>query len=329
MSEPHQGSRPEGLAPPLSAGLAPVSPSPHSPSPHSIEGPPPARLRLAGSLDQLRHGMLVHVDEQGQVRSPARYRALSLLDFAVSAGAASLGTALYATFFGPFAGGLAALFLGGTVLISSQRRRRVEQVAAFIAEGRLVEAEALCRRLLSARLLPARAAAAAHHGLSVVAARRGDFGEALLEVRAALHLHRRALRRGLSLDLLAYAEIGLLVNLGRVSEARTRLSARGAVPEGDYLRVLHWSADLAVQFAEQRLAIDDDELWSRSRRALELLGMPHLLALCAWGSAARGDESLSDHLLAEAIDRATPECAATFPSLWRWVEARRPRLSPP
>jgi len=293
--------------------------------------PAPARprLQLAPSLEGLRQGMLVHVDEAGQVRSPARYRALRLLDLGASTAAALLGSALYASFFGPLAGALAAGFFGATVLVSARRRGQMERIAALVAEGRLGEAEALCRRLLAQRLLPARVAAAAHQGLSVVATRRGDFAEALGEVRVALHLLRRWRRGGLHAELLAYSEVGLLVNLERVDEARAALAARGRVPAGDYLRVLHWSAELAVQFAAGVVEIDEDELWTRSRRALHLVGLPHLLALCAWASAARGDDGMSDHLLAEALDRATSDSAVTFPALWRWVDGRRARLAGP
>jgi hypothetical protein len=33
---------------------------------------------------------------------------------------------------------------------------------------------------------------------------------------------------------------------------------------------------------------------------------------------------MADHLAAEALDRATPDSPVTFPSLWKWLEARRP-----
>ena len=258
---------------------------------------------------------------------------------------AGLGSLFYAGLFGPVWGLAAGVVFGGAIAIGIARRRRLRRVAELIADNRLAEAERLCRHALSGRFVPRAISAAAHHNLGIIASRRGEFAIALEEVRASAKLRQGGLRlsrRNVYADILGYAEITLLVNLGRTGEARARLDARSVtpvgLPEGDLLALLHIAADLSVQFAEGRPTLDNDQLWDCSRRALRLHSAPHLLALCAWAHAEfaspsiTGDDSnleMSDHLLAEALDRvrATPESPITFPSLWAWVESRRPRLS--
>ena len=291
--------------------------------PRPIDGPPPRALQLADSIEVARRGQLLHVDERGHVRSPARYRLLTALAYGYSGALATLGATFCAGVFGPAWGAAAAVLFGGSFVVGVHRRRQTTRAAGLIAEGRLVEAEATCRELLSSRLSSRELRAGAHQNLAVVASRRGDFEEALVHTRAAIRLRHSALRRSVQLELLAYLELMLLVNLGRVGEARARLTARGAIPDGDYLRMLHWTADLAVQFAEGRVALDEEDLWERGRAALRITGAANLLALCAWAYARQGEAEMAVHLLAEAADRADVETAIGFPRLWAWVEERR------
>jgi hypothetical protein len=125
------------------------------------------------------------------------------------------------------------------------------------------------------------------------------------------------------LDVLAYLEIALLVNLGRTGEARARLDGRGTPPQGNYLKVQHWTADLYVQFAEGRCTIDEDQLWERSHAALQITGAAQLLALCSWAYGERRDAEMAAHLLDQAVDRAEPGMAQRAPALWRWVETKK------
>jgi len=201
------------------------------------------------------------------------------------------------------------------------------RAAALIQADRLEEAEVLCQQMLGARFVPKRLRAAAHQNLAAIATRRGEFETALDHVRKAIRLRHSALRaKNVLVDILSYAEVTLLVNLGRVGEARARMDARGTVPEGDFLRVQHWTADLYVQFSEGQLRLEDDALWERSQAALRITGASHLLALCSWAYTLRRDDDMSTHLLTEAIDRAEPSTAVSSPSLWRWVEQRRATL---
>ena len=61
-----------------------------------IDGPPPRGLVLARSIEAARRGQLVHLDERGHVRSPARFRLLTAVGYAWSGGMAALGTAFCA-----------------------------------------------------------------------------------------------------------------------------------------------------------------------------------------------------------------------------------------
>ncbi|MSP62747.1 MAG: hypothetical protein EXR72_20935 [Myxococcales bacterium] len=282
---------------------------------------PVPELRLARSLEEAGRGSFVHIDGSGQVRSPARYRAITALAYGLSGGVVVAATAFYIGVFGPLGAAVGIVF-GAAYWFGLTRGRRMSQAAALIQSDRLDEAEVLCRQTLAGRLVPRRLRAVAHQNLSAVAARRGDFETSLTEVRKAMKLRHSSLRRSVYQDVLAYVEVALLVNLGRVGEARARLDGRGKPPEGNYLRVQHWTVDLYVQFAEGRLGLDEDALWERSQSALQITGAAQLLALCAWGYAERRDEDMSSHLLEQAIDRAEPNLALRVPALWKWVESR-------
>jgi tetratricopeptide (TPR) repeat protein len=286
----------------------------------------PVELKLADSLESADHGMFVHIDGKGQVRSPARYHALTALAYGLSAGAILASTILYMDMFGPV-GSSVGVVLSAALAVGVGRGRRMIRAAALIQADRLEEAEMLCRELLAGRFVPKQLRASAYQNLAAIATRRGQFDVALEHVRRAIQLRHSAFRlRNVVVDILAYTEVTLLVNLGRVGEARARMDARGQAPGGDFLRVQHWTAELYVQFAEQRLGLEEDALWERSQAALRITGAGQLLALCSWAYTLRGDEDMAQHLLEQAIDRAEPSAAATFPLLWRWVDQRRVTL---
>jgi tetratricopeptide (TPR) repeat protein len=286
----------------------------------------PVALRLADTLESAGRGTFVHIDGKGRVRSPTRYRVMTAMAYGLSAGAIVASTWLYVDIFGPL-GSLVGLLLGGAFAVGIRRGRRMIHAAALVQADRLDEAEELCKATLAGRFVPRRLRAAAHQNLAAVSSRRGQFETALEHVRKAIALRHSAFRsKNVLVDILSYAEVTLLVNLGRTGEARARLEARGKVPEGDFLRVQHWTADLFVQFAEGRLGLEDDALWERAQAALRITGAAQLLALCAWGYTQRGDVDLSSHLLEQAIDRSEPSTPVTCPSLWKWVEERRKQL---
>jgi tetratricopeptide (TPR) repeat protein len=291
----------------------------------------PVSLKLAQSLETAGRGTFVHIDGKGQVRSPVRYRVMTALAYGLSSGAILASSWLYIDIFGPL-GAMVGVALGGAFAVGLRRGRRMIRAAALIQSDRLDEAEALCQDTLAGRFVPRRLKAAAHQNLAAVATRRGQFEAALEHVRKAIQLRHSAFgSRNVLVDILAYAEVTLLVNLGRLGEARARLEARGKVPDGDFLRVQHWTADLYVQFAEGRLALDEDGLWQRGQAALRITGAAHLLALCAWAYTQRGDQDMARHFLEQALDRAEPSTPVTSPLLWRWVEERRQAegLEPP
>ena len=222
--------------------------------------PAPA-LRIARTLEEAGRGSFVHIDGRGEVRSPSRYRVMTAVGYGLTGGLVVAATLFYIGVFGPL-GAVAGMIFSGAFWRGHVRGRRMTRAATLIQADRLDEAEALCRQALRGRFVPKRLRAVAHQNLSAVAARRGDFEGSLKELREAVKLRHSAFRKNVYLDVLAYVEIALLVNLGRVAEARARLDGRGKIPEGNYLRVQHWTADLYVQFGEGRLTLDEGvRLW--------------------------------------------------------------------
>lgn len=274
--------------------------------------------RLAESLAQAHRGELVHLDEEGQVRSPTRYRVLRALRKASGIGLVTLGGVIYTGLFGSVWGTVAMVCFAAVVATGWAHRRELESAQALIGAGRIDAAEELCKRLLHAALVPTSVRATAHHDLALCAMRRGDFEAALTELRRALRFHGPLSGRDPLAEAAARQEVLLLVNLGLLDEAQAKLRNL-ATPRGDYLRLLDDMAVLAVHFATGVPVWDDAVLWECSRRALSLHVSAPLLALCAWSWSARGDEVMADHLCAEALGRAVPHDETSFPSLWRWV----------
>jgi uncharacterized protein HemY len=278
------------------------------------------RAVLARSLDEAGTGMLVHVDRHGHVRSPVRYHLLQGVGYLGLGGILSLPL-LYGVIFGP-----AGALLGGGLSVLSVMRVRpsmaVQRAIRLSAHGRFDEAEPLLQRAATAWLAPRATRAAAHHGLAVCHAMRGDFEAALHHVRLA---YQRRAQPTLQSRIRIYLEIHLLVNLDRVSEARAQLAALGSAPEGEFLRVAHWLAELYVCMAEGDHDLSDDELHERARKALAMTAGSPLLGLCAWAHVRRGDRDQAEHLLAEAFDRlADDRIEHIMPRLHAWMEENRP-----
>jgi hypothetical protein len=122
-----------------------------------------------------------------------------------------------------------------------------------------------------------------------------------------------------------------LVNLGRAGEARQRFEQKhGKVPEGDYLRVQHWAAELYICLAEGEHRLSSDELHERSHAALGITGAAGLLGLCAWAQHHKGDTDQAWHLLHEAYDRKSGTgLERGLPRLWEWMEKHRAEAGVP
>ena len=246
-------------------------------------------MRLADSLEDAAPRTFVHVDRKGQVRSPARYKALQAASYGAAAAIVGGVTVMYGALLGVPGIGVGAAFAAyfgwhlralapvaqsdGAARARSARRGR-----GAPAQGAGVVA------------LPEARAALAEQNLGAVYNRRGNFEEALAHQRAAMTLYARGNAKSPMRQVVEYAEIITLVNLGRVGEARQRFDQKqGKVPEGDYLRMQHWGAELYVCLAEGEHRLDPEQLHQCAIAALKITGAAALLGLSAWAHWKLGD----------------------------------------
>jgi tetratricopeptide (TPR) repeat protein len=284
-------------------------------------GPAPP-MKLAESLEDAAPRTFVHVDRKGQVRSPARYRALQAVSYGAAATIVGGVTVMYGALLGPWGvsvGAAFAAYFGWQM----RRSRLLQKATVLLVNERLDEAEALFRKVLASWRCPRHVAALAEQNLGAVYNRRGNFEEALSHQRAAMTLYAKSNTRSPMRQVVEYAEIFTLVNLGRVGEARQRFDQKqGKVPEGDYLRMQHWGAELYVCLGEGEHRIDPEQLHQCAIAALKITGAAALLGLTSWAHWKMGDTDQAWHLLAEAYDRRKgARLERTLPLLWQWMEA--------
>lgn len=277
--------------------------------------------RLARSLDTATPRSVVHVDKRGNVRSPARYRALQGLGYVSMASTAALPV-LYGLLLG-VPGAVLGMGLAGFFGVRIRHNLTLRRAGNLLVHGDTERAEAVLERLSRARLIQRQTRALAHQNLATCRVRHDDFEGALHHVRRARDLHRRS--RGLYAAMAAYLEMHILIGLDRVQEARAMLDTLGPVPEGEYLRVTHWTAELHVCLAEGEHGLAEDELHERARKGLAMTVGSTLLGLTAWAYDHIGDADMSAHLLAEAFDRlADDRIEHMMPKLYAWMVTHRP-----
>jgi hypothetical protein len=279
------------------------------------------KMVLARSLEDAPPRAFVHVDNQGRVRSPTRYRVLQAMSYG-AAGVVAVGvTAFYGALLGPAGWAIGAgvsAYLGWHI----RRGRRVERAARLIMHDRLDEAEAILQSVLRSWRCPKPLRALAEQNLAMIRLRRGEFEAALAHERTAMTLYARLRSKSVFARTVEYWEVSTLVNLDRTGEARQRLEQRGPAPAGDYLRLQHWMAELYVCLAEGEHRLTSDELHERARTALSITGASALLGLTAWAHAYRKDTDQAWHLLREAYDRRSAfPLDRAFPKLHAWMEA--------
>jgi hypothetical protein len=278
---------------------------------------------LARNLEEAAPRTFVHIDARGQVRSPARYRAIEAASYGALGGITLGVTVVYGAmlgFPGVALGAAVGLWFGWLL----RRGRMLQKATLLLAHDRLDEAEALLQRVLSSWPRPRAVRALAEQNLGAVCARRGDWEGALGHQRAAMTLYAQRRRRSPMARLVEYAEITTLVNLDRVGEARHRLDerARDGAPRGNYLRLQLWVAELYVCLAEGEHRFDADALHERARTALGITGAAALLGLCAWAHHQSGDTDQAWHLLRESLDRREGQLIdRLLPRLHAWMEA--------
>ncbi len=284
----------------------------------TVDPTPP--MVLARSLEEAPPRAFVHVDNQGRVRSPARYRALQAISYG-TAGALAVGlTIFYGAVLGPagvaIGAGVSAYFAW-----HFRRGRRIEEAARLIMHDRLDEAEAVLQRVLRSWRCPKQLRALAEQNLAMISMRRGNFEDALQRQRTAMTIYARLRSKSVFARTIAYSEVITLVNLDRVGEARQRLEQRGPIPDGDYLRLQHWMAELYVCLGEGEHRFTADELHERARTGLAITGASALLGLAAWAHFFKNDLDQAWHLLREAYDRRTSfPLDRVMPKLHAWME---------
>jgi tetratricopeptide (TPR) repeat protein len=286
------------------------------------EAAPSPPMQLAESLEQAAPRTFVHVDRKGQVRSPARYKALQAASYGAAAAIVGGVTVMYGALLGVPGVGIGAAFAAyfGWHL---RRGRMLHKATVLLVHDQLDEAEALLRKVLSSWRCPRHVAALAEQNLGAVYNRRGNFEEALAHQRASMTLYARGNAKSPMRQVVEYAEMITLVNLGRIGEARQRLDQKhGVVPEGDYLRLQHWGAELYVCLAEGDHKLDPDGLHQCAIAALKITGAAALLGLTAWAHWKMNDLDQAWHLLREAYDRREGvRLERSMPLLWTWMES--------
>ena len=280
-------------------------------------------MLLASTLASAPPRAFVHVDDNGQVRSPARYKALQAVSYAAAGSVVAGVTGIYGALLGP-PGVLIGLGLGAYLAWHVRRGRRLQEAVTLLAHDRLDEAEQALNEVRFSFRCPRPLRAMAEQNLGSIASRRGDYETALEHQRNALVLYARMRRKNPMRQLTEYAEEVTLVNLGRTGESRQRFDARAGdgPPVGDYLLLQHWVAELYICLAEGSHRFDGDELHARARIGLQVSGAAALLGLLAWAELESGDRDFAWHLLREAFDRRRQlHLKEGMPLLHTWMEA--------
>ena len=286
------------------------------------EATPSPPMELAESLEAAAPRTFVHVDRKGQVRSPTRYKALQAASYGVAATIVGGVTVMYGTLLGLPGVGIGAAF-AAYFGWHHRRGRMLHKATVLLVHDQLDESEALLRKVLSSWRCPRHVAALAEQNLGAIYNRRGNFEEALQHQRASMALYARANAKSPMRQVVEYAEMIGLVNLNRAGEARQRFDQKqGKVPEGDYLRLQHWGAELYICLAEGDHRIDSEQLHQCAIAALKITGAAALLGLSSWAHWKRNDLDQAWHLLREAYDRQEGvRLERSMPLLWTWMEA--------
>lgn len=276
-------------------------------------------LDVAESLERAGQHSLVYVGQKGAVVAPQKVRA---------------GVAMAATFYGLSVAASAWLFtaafgwvglVGAGVFGALFGRQlllplRLRKVASLMVRERYAEAEALAKRVRDAWPRNRLTRREAINAMVQIASVQGQFHRAKKLQAEAEALYRYAHeKKSVQYRIHRYGRVVTLANLGEFDAARRLFTEAGEPPQGDYLRLLHWTCELFLAFCDGRHALDDDALHERGRRGLEVVPGTPLLALAAWGFEHSGDTDMCAHLLATVDERWEPRMARSLPRLDAWL----------
>lgn len=277
----------------------------------------PAPTLIARSLDRARKGQLLYVGNDGEVRSPEALRTRNVVAYGLVGGVTASGVVLAAMTFPAIIPLYVAL--GGRFAASAHAIRKLNQSSAALGRGEPAEARAAAEPVTRAWWLPRHVRALAELRLAAALALEGKPEEALGRLRRG---RARLSPRSVQYRSSRFTEVHLLVQLGRLGEAKAVLSELGAAPPGEVLRVAHWLAELHLACAEGAHSLTEQELHDRARKGLAMTAGRDLLQLCAWGYAQLGDREQVEFLLGEALDReGSSQLEVTMPALHRWLAA--------
>ncbi len=279
--------------------------------------PLPAPTLIARSLDRARKGQLLYVGNDGEVRSPESLRARNVLAYGLIGGVTVSGIALAAVTFPP----IIPLYvvLGGRFAASANAIQRLNAASAALGRGDAAAAQQAAEPVAKAWWLPRHVRALAEIRVAAALAIEGQAEQALARLRRGRgQLSGRSVQHRSS----RFTEVHLLVQLGKLDEARTVLTDLGTPPDGEVLKVAHWLAELHLACAEGKHSLDEHALHERTRKGLAMTAGRDLLQLCAWGYAQLDDREQVEFLLGEALDReGSSHLEVTMPSLFKWLAA--------
>jgi hypothetical protein len=290
----------------------------------------PPHVRLAGSLEDAGQNDVLYVSAKGEVLSPLRYWVTAVVATGVLVPLCGAITVLLFLALGPFGLLLSAAFslwVLASVMIGVRLRRGI----LLLAGGRIERSLEVLRGVASSWLAQRASRGIAEEGMAIGLAIQGQHEESLRHSRAALarlrgwtpnpqaRVYREVARHG---------EITMLATLGRMGEAKALFAGLGPVPEGEYLRLYHFTTELYLAFLGGSLTMEEDALYERARMGLSTTTATALLALSAWGYEKRGDREMFEHLLRPALERAPGrKLAGPMPRLAAWMKERGESLA--
>lgn len=270
-------------------------------------------MELADDHRKAGPRQFVYLDRRGRVL-PRRAVQLRRTRVLAATGAGLVALVLAARFWlGPW--GYAALALPGLLgLLRGRAESRINRAAVLVAHRRYREAEAV----LASIKRPFRMLALVAMNRAAIAEAEGDHARQLTEHREAERIFaavapRLAPHRALN----RCAEVICLVHLERLAEARVVL---GQPPEGDYLRLQWWTAELYLAMAEDHHSLDAAALAARTEAALAVATASGLLGVLAWAYHRSGDDVRAWQLLRSAEERRDRSVPRTLRLLTAFTE---------
>ncbi|RZO55708.1 MAG: hypothetical protein EVA89_25525 [Sandaracinaceae bacterium] len=274
--------------------------------------------QLADSLEAARPEDLVHIDREGRVRSPARYRAITGVYWVTLLGLTGIEGYLGYLLFG--APGLSlGIVIGGALAWVGSRHVLLRRSSTAALSGEVDVAEAMAERVAKGWLVPRSLRAIAYGRLAFCASLRGDPDAMLRHTRESLRLWGKS--GNVVARITRYGEVFALTRMGTLDTATDKLEMLGPEPTGDYLRLTHWTTELFLAFRKGAHELDEDVLHERAKHALGITSASPLLALLAWAFEQNGDADMAELLMDEARDRHPGDLLSKrMPELQRWMD---------